>query len=285
MYLFYIDEAGCPGALPHATSDVQPILVLTGLILKQDELSSLTKDFLALKRGFSPNVTLRHDLDIARHEMKGSDLRKDIRRGGRNKRRHVQRFLDQTLALLERRQVGLLARVYIKNPGAAFDGKAAYTASVQSLCASFQHFLEEKQDCGFVIADSRTPTLNSIVSHSIFTQKFQAKGDPFSRILEMPVFGHSENHAMIQIADFVSSTLLFPIASHVYCTNYINNVHVHGKDKDIREQYVLRLRELSYRYRANGKTKGGITIVDAIAQRGPGELFAGIGQVAVRPAS
>lgn len=284
MYIFYIDEAGCPGALPSSTSDIQPILVLTGLILKQDRLTALTSEFLALKRSFSPNVVLTHELDIARHEMKGSDLRKDIRKGNRNLRRHVHRFIDQNLVLLEQSDVRLLARVYIKKPGDSFNGKAVYTAAVQALCAGFQKFLEEVQDVGFVVADSRTPNLNSIVSHSIFTQKFQAKGDPYGRILEMPLFGHSENHAMLQIADFVSSTMLFPIASHVYCTGHIRSVHVHGKDQEIRERYALRLRAMAYRYKDGNKPRGGITIHDAITQRSQAAMFAGLLNPAPLPA-
>lgn len=276
MYVFYIDEAGCPGALPSATSDVQPLLVLTGMILKQDCLQTLTRDFLTLKRQFSPHIPLNHELDIAKHEMKGADLRKDIRSGNRNVRRRAVGFIDDVLRILERNDVKFLTRIYVKNPGQPFDGKAVYTSSVQELCSGFQYFLIEKADQGIVVADSRTPSLNSLVSHSIFTKKFQQRGDSYNRILEMPLFGHSENHAMIQIADFISSTLLYPIASHVYCTGHITSVHVNPKDQDIRTRYALRLKALSYRFMDNGRMRGGITVADAIAKNSASLMFAGL---------
>ena len=261
MYILYIDEAGCPGALPNATSDIQPLLVLTGMILKQDRLQALTREFLTLKRRFSPSIPLAHELDIARHEMKGADLRRDIRNGKRNVRRRAVVFMNSVLTLLEKHGVQFLSRIYIKNPGAHFDGKAVYTSSVQELCNGLQNLLVQQNDHAVVIADSRNPALNSLVSHSIFTRKFQLRGDPYDRILEAPLFGHSENHAMLQIADFISSTLLYPIASYVYCTGHITSVHVHPNDSDIRKLYVSRLRALSYRFQKNGRYRGGITAV------------------------
>lgn len=268
--------------LPHSSSDVQPILVLSGLILRQDKLVSLTRDFVRLKKAFSPNISLPYELDFARYEMKGADLRRDIRKGNRNSRRHVFRFLDDVLALLDSCDAKFVTRIYIKKPGDAFDGKAAYTSSVQAMCEAFQAFLEEKQSEGFVIADSRTPNLNSIVSHSIFTQKFRVRGDPYSRILEMPVFGHSENHAMLQVADFLSSSMLFPIVSNVYCNGHINSVHVHPKDKYIREMYALRMKALSYRFHKRGRFRGGITVTDAIASLPSSRIFAGLSALPVQ---
>ena len=243
------------------------------MILHKDHLVSLTREFLALKRQFNPGIPVRYEMDIARHEVKGADLRRDIRKGTRNARRYVQGFVDKVIALLETHGVRFVSRIYIKKPGVIFDGRATYTASVQGIFESFQEFLSEHKSLGFVVADSRTPHLNSIVSHSIFTQKFRAKGDPYNLILEMPVFGHSENHAMLQIADFISSTLLYPIATNVYCAGHVKSVHVHPKDKLIKERYALRLRKMTYRYFDGKRTKGGITIVDAISKLGPQKIF------------
>jgi hypothetical protein len=65
-------------------------------------------------------------------------------------------------------------------------------------------------DRGVVIADSRVPGQNVNVAHSVFTQKYRATGDPYPRILEVPVFGHSNNHVGLQLADVVGSALLAP---------------------------------------------------------------------------
>lgn len=265
----YIDEAGCPGTLTSATCDIQPVLVLSGLIVEERNLSSLNKEFLELKRKFSPNVELKHDLDIIFHEMKGSDLKKDLRDKNRNKRRRAKGFLNKVFDILEKYNVKLVSRIYIKKPAAEFNGVSVYTSAVQKFYESFNQYLYENDDVGVVIADSRNHTLNRLVSHSIFTQKNKLSkfGDAYPHIAEVPLFGHSENHSMIQIADFICSALLFPIASYVYCTNYIQNVHVTQKDKEIQNDFIDRIKDISYRYLLRDKMRGGIVVVDAISKR------------------
>lgn len=275
MHFCYIDEAGCPGALPSATSVVQPALVIAGLIIPQSSLVTLTRSFLQLKRQFNPGLcpVSSHWLDIAKKEIKGSDLRRDLRNGGRNRRRAVYFFLDRVIKLLQASDAKLVARIYVKGPGAAFDGKAVYTSTIQSLCATFQHYLVSKNGHGFMIADSRTPALNSVVSHSVFTQKFQQKGDPFDRIVEMPTFGHSENHVALQITDFLCSAILSPMAFSTYCAGHITSAHMHPADNDIRKHFAASMATLGYRYWDGSRPRGGLTVNDAIAQRPPGAMF------------
>lgn len=275
MHICYVDEAGCPGALPSATSPVQPTLVLAGLIVPQENLAALTQQFLTLKARFHPGLLTgcRHFLDVARKEIKGSDLRSNIRAGSRNRRRAVFGFVDSTLGLLENFDAKMLARLYIKAPGMPFGGKAVYAASMQALCDGFQRYLEARNSQGLIIADYRTPALNSVVSHSIFTQKFRIGGDPYNRILDMPTFGHSENHIPLQITDLLCSTILTPMATSTYCTGHITSVHVNPFDALIRSRYALRVRNLGYRYQDGIRIRGGITIHDAIAQRSPALLF------------
>lgn len=275
MHLCYVDEAGCPGALPSATSSVQPVLVIAALFVPQSQLSVLTRDFLQLKRHFNPGLapTLSPWLDLAKNEIKGADLRRDLRMAGRNRRRGVNGFLDRVLKLLEQANCKLVARIYIKGPGGPFNGRAVYTSSVQALCASFQHFLAVQDSRGFMVADSRTPALNSVVSHSIFTQKFKATGDAYDRILEMPTFGHSENHIALQITDLLCSSILSPMATSVFCAGHVASVHVHPRDEEIRKLYAHRIKALCFRYNDGLRHKGGLTVNDAIGQRQGGLMF------------
>ena len=275
VYLCYVDEAGCPGALPSATSDIQPVLVIAALFVPQSQLALLTRSFLQIKRHFNPGLAPlnSHWLDLARCEIKGADLRRDLRHAGRNRRRAVNGFLDRVITLLQSSSAQLVARIYIKQPGGRFDGRAVYTSSVQSLCATFQNFLVERDSRGLMIADSRTPALNSMVSHSVFTQKFRATGDAYDRILEMPTFGHSENHVALQITDFLCSAILSPMATSAYCQGHIRNVHVHQRDNDIRERYWLRIKALTYRYSDGKRMRGGLTVHDAIAKRSANDMF------------
>lgn len=275
MFFCYVDEAGCPGALPSSTSPVQPCLVLCGLIVPAEGLGELTSQYFQLKCRFDPSIrrNTRHFLDTARKELKGSDLRREVRIAGRNRRRYIFNFLDQVLDLLERIDAKLIARVYIKKPGHPFNGKAVYASSIQQICHGFQHHLARNASRGLIIADSRTPALNSVVAHSIFTQKFQVGGDCYPDILEMPTFGHSENHIPIQVTDLLCSALLVPMAHDVYCRGHIASMHVHERDALIRHRYAERLRALGYRYLEATRWRGGITVNDAIAGRAATALF------------
>jgi len=274
MHLCYVDEAGCPGALPSATSNVQPVLVMAGLILPSSNLSRLTNNFLVQKVRFNPKMRPKtgHYLDSAKEEIKGADLRNDIRKSGRNRRRVVLRFIDKTLDLLEESDARILARVYVKAPAQPFDGRAVYSASIQRLCSNFQHFLSTGESHGLVIADSRTPAQNSNVSHSIFTQKFSLDGDPYGRLIEMPMFSHSENHIALQITDILCSSILFPMATSTYCTGHVTSIHVHPADELIRTHFAERIKTLAYRYQEGGKWQGGLTVNDSIGHR-PGTLM------------
>lgn len=275
MYLCYIDEAGCPGKLPSNTSAVQPVLIICGLMIPQEHLRELTTRFLTLKCRFDPSIHrgCKHFLETTRKELKGADLKKEIRTRARNRRRYIFHFLDGIFQLLEEMDAQIVARIYIKAPGGSFDGRAVYTSSIQQICKSFHRKLESADQSGMIIADSRAPALNSIVAHSIFTQKFRQGGDPFERILEMPTFGHSENHVPIQITDILCSAILVPIATHTYCTGHIHSTHVNPQDHLIKDRYAQRVRTLGFRYQVAGQWQGGLTVIDKIFHRSATDLF------------
>ncbi len=124
------------------------------------------------------------------------------------------------------------------------------------------------------IADSRDHLKNVSVAHSVFTQKFRASSTVYSRILELPTFGHSENHAGIQVCDIVCSALLYPIAAEVYCTGYIANLHVQPAAAALRQRFGPILKAMQYRYQdPMGRWTGGIVVADPIAGRNAGLMF------------
>ena len=106
------------------------------------------------------------------------------------------------MGLLRRHRVSVVARVWIKVPGSPFEGTAVYTSSIQGLCTYFEHYLKECDDSGLCIADSRSKSKNLRVSHSTFTQKFSAVPN-YERLVELPTFGHSDNHVGLQVCDIV----------------------------------------------------------------------------------
>jgi hypothetical protein len=124
------------------------------------------------------------------------------------------------MGLLEYHDARIFGRIWVKEVGGRCEDRSIYTFSVQAICADFQNLLETSGDTGFVIADSRSPAPNAAVAHSVFTQKFKTEGDRYPRILEMPTFGHSQNHAGLQVAvkdHRNSSELLMRIPHLVVC--------------------------------------------------------------------
>lgn len=277
MYVCYLDESGCTGALPSATSAIQPVLSLLAISIESDQLPALTRSFLDLKRRFFPSATPSpYPLNAILDEIKGGDLRREFRQGNRTQVRHHLLFLGKIVQLLQTHNAVIFGRIYIKPIGGQFDGRAVYTSAVQSLSYVYQTFLAANNEYGIILADSRYPGLNAQVAHSVFTEKFRFQGDKYPNLVEMPVFGHSENHAGIQICDLINSAILFPLACHVYCTGHVNNMHVHANYQILKQWFGNRLRGLQFRFQDasdNNRWKGGLTVADAIGHRSSTALF------------
>lgn len=218
-------------------------------------------------------MSSRHLLDDVLTEIKGANLKAMIRESHR-KRRIAFRFYTDLLNLLETNDARIFGRVWVKQIGVPLDGRAVNTFSIQAMCRTFQNMLEDRDDEGLMVIDSSTPGLNAMVSHSIFTQRFQAAGDRYERLIEMPTFGHSKNHVGLQIADIIASGLITPIAGYTYCTADMTGVHVHARYREIKQRYASRLRVLQYRYQdATGTWCGGYTVSDPLGQKHGGHLF------------
>ena len=276
MYICYVDESGDVGALRTPNGPDQPVLVLAGVIVPEPELTSLTVEFLKVKRKFYPGLfrVQRRIIDGIKVEVKGAEVRRQVRTGSRRERRHAVGFLDKVVGLLEDARARLVGRVWVKGVGEPFDGRAVYTSSMQAICAYLQAFLEVEDGQGIMIADSRTAQQNQLVSHSIFTQKFKKTGDAHPRVVELPTYGHSDNHAGLQIVDLIAGGLLTPMAAHTYCTGHVHNVHVSPEYIHLRTHFRHRLRAMQFRYQKSSRTVGGITVSDGILRRSGGLLFA-----------
>lgn len=277
MFVCYVDEAGCTGELDGPASAVQPAFVLAGLFVPADRLQSLTRGWIQLKQSYFPNRipagSSIHDWMVA--EIKGSDIRKMARGSSRNERRFAHQFIAGSLDLLERHNASVTARVFVKPIPGEFDGTAVYTSSVQSVSRAFQALLQQRGDVGIVIADSRNKGKNTNVSHSIFTQRYSAAGDPYDKIIEMPTFGHSDNHAGLQLADILCSALLFPIAvQRCAAGSLTNQTHCSEFYEKLVEKFGERLQHLQFRLREpTGYWVGGITLTDPVTNQASTALF------------
>lgn len=276
MKICYVDEAGCTGSLPSANSDIQPVLALTGTIVDYSNLHQITESTLNLKQKFFPKALPANTQHMGwiLHEIKGNEVRRDICSHNRNKRRHGIGYLKKILQLCEDCDIKLIGRVWVKPVGQPMNGVSVYTYSIQSIYQAFQKYLEENDDVGFVVLDSRLKHLNTQVAHSIFTQKFKGTGDIYDRIIELPAFSHSDNHAGLQLCDTICSSLIVPIAIHTYCEGYITGIHIKPGYKLIKDEFADTCRRLQFRYQeASKRTKGGFTISDGLGKRPGGHMF------------
>ena len=127
MRICYVDESG-DGRRPNPDfPDVPPALVICGLVLESDAVPDLTRDFLHEKKRFHPRKAGSGPLDGVLNEVKGSDIRRDIRSGSRRRNRAAIGFLDRTTDLLSKYDVGIIGRVWIKHPTEQSDERSMYT--------------------------------------------------------------------------------------------------------------------------------------------------------------
>jgi hypothetical protein len=276
LYLCYIDESGTGQVLNPGVPDSVPVLAIGGFTVPESQMKALAWDFIALKKQFRPELRTVPTLSqVVHHEIKGETLRKCFRRPGRNQRRMAQRLLDQLLTILEERNCTVMARLWVKQDGVVNDDAAMYGASVTALCENFEHYLAERSSSGIAVLDSRNPTDNVGNVHCVTTRKFGKGGDRMPHLPESPVFGHSNTHLGLQIADLLVSAVLAPAASVTYAGELQGNVHCHPGFHEVRELYCPRLGKLQHRYRTpGGKWTGGVVVSDARGHRSAGKLFA-----------
>jgi len=263
MHYCYIDESGNSEIITSSTHNAQPLVVIVGLFIAADKIAKLTNDFIQLKRKYYPTLfsSLTHDLGALLMEVKGSDIRTDIRKHKLHSsevKRHF-RFLDDVLVLLKNNNAKIISRIWVKGIGIPLQDKSIYTITTQQFSIRFQKYLESLNSTGIMIADFRDPNRNSYVAHSVFTQKFKQAGDAYPLINEIPTFGISNNHAALQICDLLCSTVIAPIAALKFCHGIITNPHTNPNYNWIKSRYSKRLKALQWHCSVNGQTFWGIT--------------------------
>lgn len=266
MHICYLDESGDSQKIVRPTDDIQPMLVITGIFLDVTCLRDITTEFISLKKKYFPSMfsALTHNLDALPIEIKGCDIRKEIRINNISspKVQHHFKFLDELLLLMNKYQVKMVSRIWVKEFNKPIVDKSVYTITTQNICLRFEDFLNKNNSDGFLIADFRDPKKNSYVSHSVFTKKFKQSGDSYSKIHELPTFGISDNHACLQICDILTSTIIYPIAAQSYCLGIVNNSFTHANYAVMKKRYSKRIRALQYHAKINKKMYWGISSHD-----------------------
>ena len=162
MRICYIDESG-DGQRPNRSHpQVPPAFVICGLVVESGQIADLTTAFLKVKKRFHPNKAGSEHLDGILNEVKGSNIRRDIRSGSRRRHRAAIGFLDRITKLLSDHGAGIVGRVWIKDPStpaahhSADAERSMYTYSVQNIIKHLQWDLVGRSTSGLVICDSRS---------------------------------------------------------------------------------------------------------------------------------
>lgn len=272
MQLCYVDESGTAETLVSSDSDQQPVIVVAGVSLPEQDLTKITHDWIKLKGRFHPNIAKSGHgwLDAILKEVKGAKLRKGFRDGSsKRQRKQAVGMIDGTIQLLERYDAKILGRVWVKRLNTENDDMKIHASSLQFICGAFDAGLPSKER-GMVVVDSQTYKHNHQLAHSVFTQRF-AKEPKHCGLVDMPVFGHSDNHAGLQIADLLCSAVLAPIACAVYAGSYESwNRHCGSDFLEIRERFGSRLGALTYQWTnpGNGSKRPSLIVSDPLGKRG-----------------
>jgi hypothetical protein len=278
VHLCYVDESGSAETYTQRHPDRTPVFVLVGLSVAAAQQKSLSMEFLALKREFEPQLQKvgKQLTDTIRFEVKGSTLRADVRQGsgGRNRRRRAIRFIDKTLELVESHGCRLMGKVIIKAEDVHYTDAQFYPRAVADLANTFNSQLAASGTQGVMILDSRTKIKNEGNVHTITTRRFRTGGDSLPQLAEAPVFGHSDTHVPLQIADIIASAVIFPSACITFCGDDTWSAHHCERYAEIREKFGARIARLEHRYPDDeGLMRGGFQVIDPVGHRPTHLLF------------
>lgn len=244
MHICYIDEAGCPGYLPANNTEIQPILIIAGLALPKEALDSIGRQFIKIKQQYLYGETkpnFRHQ-DVL-NELKGADLRKDIREGIKAKADKAHKLAHQILEILVTHGAELYGQVIIKVPDDKFDGTRLYADAMMRIAKDYHQLLDKELSNGLIVADFRESEINGKVSQPISLAMWEQK-NTFPRFELPPTFGNSNSHVGLQIADIIISTLLMPLALAKFGEYIPEGVHKKSGDLLNFKRYEKRLKRL-----------------------------------------
>jgi hypothetical protein len=278
VHTCYVDESGDAESLRSDRPDSTPVFVLVGMTVPKVHAKNLAWDYLQLKKEYNPTLATGKLSDLVAAEVKGSKLRKDLRkdRGSRNIRRRAVRYIDGVFDLIERHNCQLVGKIVVKEADAENppSERATYSLAIAEMAHTFEAQLASASTPGLMILDARTKVKNTPSAHGITTRRFKTGGDPFPNFVDSPVFGHSDTHVHLQIVDIIASAVVFPIACVTYCSDLGWNAHPHPRYSEVRDQFGERLQRLEYRYTdADGNRRGGFQVIDPVEHRPTHRMF------------
>jgi len=260
----YVDEAGNTGVYDQADPSSSPVFVLAGVSVDDSRANDLLMDYLRLKQRFEPTLRNRQFSDVIQHEVKGATLRRDIRSSSsRNTRRRALGFTDHVVTLLERYGCQVYGRVLVKQSGVEYGPATTYPSAVADMAVTLDRQACDAGQQALMILDAQTKVKNEGNVHTITTRRFRHGGNVFPTLIESPVFGHSDTHVLLQVADIVASALVYPAACAAYMPALPGDPHRDPSFAVIRSMFGMRLARLEYRFQNGmGDRRGGFRVID-----------------------
>ena len=271
MQLCYVDESGTAERLTEADRDQPPVVVNAGISLPERTLTKITRECIELKTTFYPSIGQSGHgwLDAILQDIKGAKIRAGFKaKASVRQKKNSVGLLDGILRLLERYDAKIMGRIWMKRLGVENQDMSMHGAALQHICAAFDAGLPAGER-GMVVVDSQTYQHNHKLAHSMFTQRF-GKEPKHCGLVDMPVFGHSDNHAGLQMADMVCSALLAPIACAVFGGRYARwNRHCDSGYLDIRERFGQRLAARTFTWKDyHRQTCASLVVSNPVSKRG-----------------
>ena len=210
-HICHIDESGDFGPLLSASANAQPVLAVVGLIAPKGKIAQMEGDFAQLRKAseFLKNRRSALGQNHLPLEDKGHALRRGLRSDEAQWRAGALATLDATLDLLERAEAQVAGCVHIKPVDRTFNGKRAYVSSVLSIAANFHRILEAEEERGEARRKGEIICDEQQQAKSAIRRAFRRRNPP------VPEFGNSEQSAGIQIADWLCSAVVAPLAAAI----------------------------------------------------------------------
>lgn len=210
-WALYLDESGdsAPHSIPLGEG-MTPVFTLGGVALPVLDWRDYDREFLRLKTQFFKNEIDKSRKDAPNWEFKGNRLiaprNKDSER--------IKSFAYKVTDLIMSYGGELFAVSFLKdhiNPTASH---SMYTLALQVIAERYDIFLQETDEHGVIIIDSRmahvTPGagLDYRVATSFLSFLFgNAQGQQMKRLIEAPLFADSAITSGLQIADIIAAML------------------------------------------------------------------------------
>ena len=201
----YLDESG--DEEPLQTPQDLPVFAIAGLAVASNSIRPLLSDFLELKStSLGMPFSKIDNRSLLKVERKGNRIRRTIRSGSPREKRAELAFLGRVIELLEKHDVRLVQSSRPRSNNRL--PRETYPQLVLEVLSD----ISRRHPSHFAsVLDSRSYAKNVIAVRTISDSLMDDLKSAMPTMIEIPFFGHSDTHGLLQIADIIVSGLVAPL--------------------------------------------------------------------------